>query len=84
MAPRANRDDVIRKFGEDVISLLNEDKKLQAVLALLDIIEKDTVLDDDSSEGKKMSFEKYVGTTKNALLTQSEYVLSDLLAGIFL
>ena len=84
MAPRANRDDLIRKFGEDVISLLNEDKKLQAVLALLDIIEKDTVLDDDSSDGKKMSFEKYVGTTKNALLLQSAYVLSDLLAGIFL
>jgi hypothetical protein len=84
MAPTANRDDLIRKFGEDVVCLLNEDKKFQAVLAILDIIQKDTVLDDDSAEGKKRSFEKYVGTTKNALLLQSEYVLSDLLAGIFL
>lgn len=31
-----------------------------------------------------MSFERYVGTTKNALLSQTEYVLSDLLASIFL
>lgn len=84
MAPKANRDDLVRKFAENVVCLLNEDKKLQAVLALLDIIEKDTILDDDSAEGKKTSFEKYVGTTKNALLSQSEYVLSDLLAGIFL
>lgn len=84
LAPKANRDELVRKFGDDVVSLLNEDKKLQVVLALLDIIEKDTVLDDDSSEGKKMSFEKYVGTTKSTLLSQSTYVLSELLAGIFL
>lgn len=53
MAPKANREDLIRKFGEDVVSLLNEDKKLQAVLALLDIIEKDTVLNDDSAKARK-------------------------------
>jgi len=84
LAPRADRTDLSRKFADDVIGLLDENKKLNAVLALLNIIQRDEVIDDDSASGKKRSFEKYVGTTKNALLSQSDYVLSDLLAGIFL
>lgn len=84
LAPRADRGDLSKKFADDVIGLLDENKKLNAVLALLNIIQRDEVIDDDSASGKKRSFEKYVGTTKNALLSQSDYVLSDLLAGIFL
>lgn len=84
LAPRADRTDLTQKFADDVIGLLDENKKLNAVLALLNIIERDEVIDDDSASGKKRSFEKYVGTTKTALLSQSDYILSDLLAGIFL
>ena len=84
LAPRADRADLTQKFADNVIGLLDENKKLNAVLAILNIIERDEVIDDDSASGKKRSFEKYVGTTKIALLSQSDYVLSDLLAGIFL
>ncbi|MDP3057984.1 MAG: hypothetical protein Q8N36_00770, partial [bacterium] len=84
LAPRADRIELSRKFAEDVIGLLDENKKPNAVLALLNIIQRDEIIDDDSASGKKRSFEKYIGTTKNALISQSEYVLSDLLAGIFL
>lgn len=84
LAPRADKADLSQKFADDVIGLLDENKKLNAVLALLNIIQRDGVIDDDSASGKKRSFEKYVGTTKSALLSQSDYVLSDLLAGIFL
>ena len=78
LAPNADSGDIKRKFRNNVVCMLSEDKKLQIVLALLDIVEKDTFLDDESPNGKKLSFDKYAGTTKNALLTQSEYVLPDL------
>lgn len=84
LAPNADRSDISQKFADGVIGFLDENKKMNAVLALLDIIQRDEILDDDSASGKKRSFEKYIGTTKNALLSQSEYVLSDFLAGIFL
>lgn len=84
LVPRVDRIVLSKKFADDVVGLLDENKKLNAVLALLDIIQRDEVIDDVSTSGKKRSFDKYVGTTKNALLSQSEYVLSDLLAGIFL
>jgi hypothetical protein len=77
---RANRDDVVKKFRENVVPLLDEDKKELLVLALLDIIENDSVLDDD----KKLSFEKYIGQTKNALLSQGDFALDEFLSGIFL
>lgn len=80
MAQKADKADVVRKFDENVLRLLDEDKKEKTVLALLDLIAGDTVLDGD----KKLNFEKYVGTTKNALLSQDEFVLADFLAGIFL
>ena len=79
-ALKVNKMDVVQKFRKDVLCLLDEDKKERAVLALLDIIQRDTVLDDE----KKLSFEKYVGKTKNALLSQDEFVLDELFAGIFL
>jgi hypothetical protein len=42
------------------------------------------VLDDESIHGKKKSFEEYTGTTKPALLAQSEFALAEMLALIFL
>ncbi|WP_373898861.1 NACHT domain-containing NTPase [Haloimpatiens sp. FM7315] len=79
-AQKANKKDVVQKFEYTVIGLLDEDKKEQAINALLDIIEKDTVIEND----KKLSFQKYIGKTKNALLSQDEFVLSELLTGLFL
>ena len=80
VSQRANKDDVVQRFRENVIPLLDEDKKELIVLALLDIIERDSVLDDD----KKLSFEKYIGQTKNALLSQGDFALDEFLTGIFL
>lgn len=77
---KADKDEVVQRFREDVIPLLDEDKKKLIVLALLDIIERDSVLDGD----KKLSFEKYIGETKNALLSQGDFALDEFLAGIFL
>lgn len=77
---RANKEEVVEKFRKNVIPLLDEDKKERVVLALLDIIEKDEILDGD----KKLSFEKYIGQTKNALLSQSKFALDEFLTGIFL
>lgn len=79
-AQKADKADVVRKFQDSVIGLIDEDKKEQAVHALLDIINKDTVLDND----KRLSFEKYMGITKKALLSQGEFVLAEFLAGLFL
>lgn len=79
-AQKSNKKDVVQKFEDTVVGLLDEDKKEQAINALLDIIEKDTVIEND----KKLSFQKYIGKTKNALLSQDEFVLSELLAGLFL
>ena len=84
LAPKADKAVVAQKFADSVVGLLDEDKKLNAVLAILELIRADDVIDDDSPSGKKRSFEKYTGTTKNALLSQSVYVLPDFLAGIFL
>jgi hypothetical protein len=79
-AQKADKKDVVQKFGEKVLCLLDEDRKEQAALALLDVIEGDPFLDN----GKKRSFEKYLGKTKNALLSQGEFALDELLAGVFL
>lgn len=79
-AQKADKGLVVAQFREKVLGLIDEDKKERAVLALLELIENDNVLDDD----KKKSFEKYLGKTKTALLAQREFELDELLAGIFL
>ena len=79
-ALKVNKMEVVQKFRKDVLYLLDEDKKERVVLALLDIIEKDSFLDAE----KKLSFEKYVGKTKIALLSQDEFAFDEFLAGIFL
>ncbi|MFD0942921.1 NACHT domain-containing protein [Savagea faecisuis] len=77
---KANKDDVVQKFRESVVCLIDEDKKEKAVLALIEIIEEDAILDGE----KRLSFEKYMGRTKKALLLQDVFALDDFLAGIFL
>ncbi|MDK2919765.1 MAG: hypothetical protein PWQ37_2498 [Candidatus Petromonas sp.] len=77
---KANKEDVVKKFRENVLRLIDEDKKEKMVLALLDIIEKDIILDNE----KKLSFEKYMGKTKKDLLSQDVIALDEFLAGIFL
>lgn len=79
-AQKADKEDVVQKFRENVLCLIDEDKKERVVLALLDVVERDSILDEE----KKLSFEKHVGKTKNALLSQGEFALDELLAGIFL
>ncbi|MDL2288168.1 hypothetical protein LJC32_02170 [Oscillospiraceae bacterium OttesenSCG-928-F05] len=79
-AREAKKEDVSARFAENVLPLLDEEKKALAVLALLDIIESDVELDGS----KRASFNKYFGTTKSALLGQSVFVLHDFLAMAFL
>ena len=79
-ALKADKADVVKRFRENVLCLIDEDKKESMVLALLDIMEEDTVLDGE----KKLSFEKYLGQTKKALLSQDAFSLDEFLAGIFL
>lgn len=67
-------------FAERVVNLIDEDKKELVVLALLSIIKSDDTIDINNAK----KFKKYIGTTKNALLEQGEYILSKLLAGLFL
>lgn len=77
---KANRNDVIQKIAANVLPLIDEDRKALAVLAIIDIIRQDTVIDGD----KRLSFEKYLDTTKKALLSQDKYILSELFTGVFL
>lgn len=69
-----------QNFLKTIVPLLDEDKKVLAVLALLDIIREDEDLDSNTQEG----FKKFFGATKNALLKQSEFVLHEFLAAAFL
>lgn len=76
----ADKENVVQEFRKNVIPLLDEDKKELIVLALLDIIENDDVLEGE----KKLNFGKYMGATKKALLSQGVFALDEFLAGIFL
>ncbi len=77
---KADKGDVIKAIAESVLPLLDEDRKALAALAILDIIRQDTVIDDE----KHLSFEKHFGTSKKALLSQDQYILSELFAGVLL
>lgn len=73
-------EDIIKDFNDSVLKLIDEDKKAIVILALLDIVKKDLTIDEEN----KLKFEKYIGTSKEALLSQDEFVLSSFLAGMFL
>lgn len=77
---KANRNDVLQKIAADVLPLIDEDKKALAALAIIDIIRQDTIIDGE----KRLNFEKYLDTTKKALLSQGKYILSELFTGVLL
>ena len=79
-AQKAIKANVVLRIATDILPLLDEDRKPLAVLALLGIIAEDTVIDIE----KQRSFEKYLGKTKSALLSQDEFVISEIFAGILL
>jgi len=65
-------------FAAKVIRLIDPNKRKLAVLAIRDMIINDEGIHDDTT------VEMVSGTTKNALLAQGRFVLSDFLAGVFL
>lgn len=71
---------LLEEFQNTVIPLLDEDKKDEAVLALLDIISKDKSI----TGAHQKAFEKYLGMSANRLVELAEINLTSFLAGLFL
>ena len=69
---------VAEYFAKKIIPLINPNKRKLAVLVLCDIIKNDEAI----SAGTVVDLVS--GTTKKALLMQSQFVLSNFLAGVFL
>ena len=79
-AASVSKEDIILGFEESVIPRINVDKIECVVLALCDIIFKDNEIE----QSYESSFEKYTGVKKDALLSQSAYILPEFLAGLLL
>lgn len=77
-AQNANIKVVAEYFKKKVIPLLDPNKTKLAVLAIRDIIACDTIIDEDTVT------DLVSGITKSSLRTQSEFVLENFLAGVFL
>jgi len=77
-AADASPQKVAAYFSKKVIPLLDANKRNLAVLAICELAAG------DESIGGDTIVETISGTTKNALLMQSKFVLSDFLAGVFL
>ena len=71
---------LIIPFRENILILLDEDKKLLAVLALLDIISKDAT----TTTRHLQIFKKYMRCSPENLVLKSKIQLESFLAGIFL
>ena len=69
---------VTEYYLKKVIPLIDPNKRKLIILALRDIIAEDETINDDTV------VDIVTGTTKKTLLSQSRFVLSDFLAGIFL
>jgi hypothetical protein len=80
IAPTADYDVVCNSMASGLVNVLDIDKKELLVLALLDIVRRDSVISDE----KAKSFEHYVKTSKQSLLEKDIFVLSELMAGLFL
>jgi len=78
VAPTADVHAVAEGFKQNVLPLLDDNKRALIVLALKEIIESDTTIEPDTP------VEKVNGITKATLLSQDTFILADLLAGIFL
>lgn len=79
---KVQKEDVIQQFENNIIKLIDNDKYPQLVLAICDIIKKDSTLCNNGENVEK--FRKYIGKDINDLLNQKEYILSVFLANIFL
>lgn len=84
LAPKVNKENVIQQFESDVIHLIDKDKREQAVLALCDLIKKDTTLNLESSGENVRKFQCHISKDIKDFLNASEYNLSKFLAEIFL
>jgi hypothetical protein len=78
MAQAANVKVVAEYFKKKVLPILDPNKTKLAVLAIRDIIASDTKIDEDTV------IDLVSGITKGTLRTQSEFVLEEFLAGVFL
>lgn len=79
-AKTVSRETVAKNILNNVLPLLDEDRKPLIAPSLFSIIESDEVIDSERSA----SFEKYVGKKKNSLLSQRDIVLPDLIAGLLI
>lgn len=73
-------DKVRKKFEINVAPLIKEEKRAAAILALLDIIQRDKVIDNENAE----NFKKYLGVDKQQLLQQGKFIFSDFIIRILL
>lgn len=71
---------VARNIADNVLPLLDEDRKPLIVPSLFHIIESDNFIDLERSA----NFEKYVGEKKNSLLSRRDIVLPDLIASLLI
>lgn len=79
---KVQREAVIQQFEDNITKLIDNDKYPQLVLALCDIIKKDSTLRNNGENVEK--FRKYFEKDINDLLNQKEYILSVFLVNIFL
>lgn len=80
LARNKKTEDIQPYFLQHVLPLLDEDAKPSIISALMDIVEKDSSIEQVHS----IAFEKYLGIKKAELLTEKKFDLSKLLAGLFL
>jgi len=80
LAPSASKTEVSKFLEDNLLGLMDDDKKAQAVLALLNVIREDTAIATERSE----SFKKYFSVSREKMLKANEVVLSDFLANILL
>jgi len=85
-ARKAEKKDVIQKFKNRVVPLIDKDKKVQVIFALRDLIRDDNTID---NENKEKFMHHLDGMTKKDVLIQCELeentsVFPNILAGIFL
>lgn len=72
--------DVRREFEEHVLLWVNEDKKAEAILAVLDILQKDP----DVHDANRDSFQVYMGMDWEKLAKKNIYSFSDFFSRILL
>lgn len=72
------KEDTLRRFDAKILPYIDEDKKADAMLAMLDIIRNDHSLDTD----KKETFKMYLGIEKDGLFQKSQLPFTEFMVGI--